>query len=147
MMSAFQNDSRSGIPRSQPRTAVIPEGYRIGPFELEPRAASLSREGIEVAVAPKSLAMLIYLVRMRHRIVPRSELLDVIWRGVSVSETAVASVLRDLRRALGDDGREPRFVVTRKGLGYRFIHPVENHGSGDAPAADELPGESVGLLW
>lgn len=98
--------------------------WSFGPFELVPVRGRLARGGNEVALARKSYEILVHLVRHRDRVVSRGEILDVCWNGVVVSEAALASAIRDLRRALGDAGRGARFVATVRGRGFRFVHPV-----------------------
>ncbi len=115
--------------------------WSFGPFELAPERKRLTRRGDEVALAPKASDLLVHLVRHRDRVVSRDELLSAIWPGTSVSDAAVTSVIRDLRRSLQDDASEPRFVATLRGRGLRFVHAVEetedlgDEGSGAWEAA------------
>ncbi len=113
--------------------------YRIGPLEFDLAAATLRKRGIEVPLDPKPLALLTYLLHNRNRVVSRSELLQTVWAGAAVSEWAVSSALRDLRRALGDDGIRSRFIATRKGYGYRFIYPLEKSRAPGASADKKCP--------
>lgn len=96
----------------------------FGPFELAPERGRLARGGREIALARKSYELLVHLVRHRNRVVSRSEILQLCWPDVVVSDAALASVIRDLRRALGDTGRTGRFVGTVRGRGLRFVHEV-----------------------
>ncbi|MBW2288033.1 MAG: transcriptional regulator [Deltaproteobacteria bacterium] len=99
-------------------------GWSFGPFELLPGRGLVRDDGVDVEIAAKPLAVLQHLVRHRERVVSRRELLEAIWPGVSVSDSALTSVLRDLRRALGESGDEIRFVATYRGRGLRFRAPV-----------------------
>lgn len=99
--------------------------YRFGQFELDARLGELRRAGTSVAIDPKPFALLVYLILQRERSVPKEELLRELWPGVVVSDAALASALRDARRALGDDGVQPVFIETRRGFGFRFVHPLE----------------------
>jgi DNA-binding winged helix-turn-helix (wHTH) protein len=82
-------------------------------------------DGDEVALPAKSFDLLVHLVRHRDRIVPKSEIVSTIWPGVVVSDAAVASAVRDLRRALGDRGASSAYVSTFRSRGLRFVHEVE----------------------
>ena len=108
---------------------------RFGRFELDPAARELRRDGEPVALAAKPLALLLHLMAQRHRWVPKAELLDRVWPDVVVSDVALASVLHDLREALGDDGRAQAVVATRKRFGYRFVADAEEREAARGSAA------------
>ena len=109
--------------------------WRFGPFELIAARGRLLQAGEEVAVPKKSYDLLVHLVRHRDRVVPRAEILEVCWPDVVVSEAAFASVVRDLRRALGETGHASRFVSTIRGRGLRFVHPVQEVSGAEDPTA------------
>jgi DNA-binding winged helix-turn-helix (wHTH) protein/tetratricopeptide (TPR) repeat protein len=98
---------------------------RFGSWELDGATGILVHEGREVPIQAKPLALLRALVERRDRIVSKAELIAAVWPDVAVSEAAFTSALRDLRRTLGDDGAEPRFVETLRGRGFRLLAPVE----------------------
>jgi len=85
-----------------------------------------------LTLTPRVFAVLRYLVEHRGRLITKDELLGVVWRGTIVSDAAVASSIRDLRRALDDSSDSPRYVQTVHRRGFRFIGPV---GPPIAPAA------------
>ena len=80
-----------------------------------------------------------YLVENCDRVVSKDELVEEIWQGRFVSDAAVSSVLRDLRRALGDDGRGQRFVRTMRGRGVRFVAALDPVVPDPAPNPDPNP--------
>jgi len=100
--------------------------YRFGAFELDIARKQLCRDGEIVPIAPKPFELLALLVRHSDRMVSREEALAEVWAGVCVSDATLASTLRDLRRALADDAQAPHFVQTARGLGFRFVAPVES---------------------
>jgi DNA-binding winged helix-turn-helix (wHTH) protein len=102
---------------------------RFSEFELDCDALELRRGRVPVPIRPKPLRLLIYLVTHRDRVVSKRELLDQVWRGVRVSDDALTSALRDLRRALGEGEGLHRMVVTVRARGYRFA----------ASTGEELP--------
>ena len=69
--------------------------------------------------------MLVYLLERRDRIVTKIELMDEIWGDRFVSEAAITTCIRTVRKAVGDDGRRQEVIKTAHGHGYRFIAPVE----------------------
>ncbi len=103
--------------------------YQFGEFELDLGRKELRGNGARLQLQRKPLQLLLYLARNRDRVVSKEELLDQVWPDVVVSENALTSALRDLRKALGDEGRSPRFIENLRGHGYRFIAQVEERGS------------------
>ena len=82
----------------------------FGEFELDEERALLQVSGVPVKLHPKPLAVLVYLMRHRERVVSRDELLGAVWPGISVSDQALWSAVRDLRRALGDTDTAARIM-------------------------------------
>ncbi|HMI94078.1 MAG TPA: AAA family ATPase, partial [Polyangiales bacterium] len=91
---------------------------------------------------PKPLAVLLHLIRNRDRVVPKDELLAVVWPNVSVSALAVWSAVRDLRRALADTDTSERIIETVRGRGVRFVARVAI-GAEAAPAPQAGPTRTV----
>lgn len=108
--------------------------FLFGEFELDERLCQLRRQDIPVALQPKPLRLLSYLIRHRDRVVSKDEILAELWPEVAVSESALSSALRDLRRGLGDNGASPLWIETLRGRGYRFIGTV-----GEPKGADPRP--------
>ena len=95
--------------------------YRFGAFELDFERQELRRDGSRAELQRKPLQLLLYLARHRDRVVSKDELLDHVWPDVVISENALTSALRQVRRVFGDKGRSPRFIENLRGHGYRFI--------------------------
>jgi adenylate cyclase len=98
--------------------------YRFGDFELDLDRYELRRGGEVVKTEPRVLEVLNFLIEHRVRVVPKEELLDTIWRDVHVSESAMTTAIRDIRRALGDSSADPRWIRTVYGRGFRFIGDI-----------------------
>jgi len=99
--------------------------YRFDRFALDMHRLELSAPGRSDLLRPTPLRLLAHLIRHRDRIVPRDELIEAVWGTRGASEAALATAIRDVRRALRDDSAHPRFLRTLRGLGYRFVAPVE----------------------
>lgn len=95
--------------------------YRFSDFTLSPRRRLLLRAGREQPLIPRYLDLLILLVERRHEAVHRRDIFDRVWTDVIVSDSALSQAVRTLRRTLGDDSREPRFIRTVARHGYRFV--------------------------
>ncbi|MBE9030345.1 AAA family ATPase [filamentous cyanobacterium LEGE 11480] len=86
--------------------------------------ACLRQGESEIALTPKAMAVVEYLVGNAGKISTKNDLLDTVWADEAVSEYALTSIIRDLRRALGDSTKNPRYIETVHRRGYRWIGEV-----------------------
>src|SRR5579863_7662682 len=101
--------------------------FRFGDVEVREGEFSVTRQGTVVAIEPKAFRVLLLLLRNPHRVVSKEELLDTVWGDAAVTQNSLARSVLKLRKALGDDVREPRYVETVTTVGYRLICHVEAH--------------------
>jgi pimeloyl-ACP methyl ester carboxylesterase len=101
-------------------------------FRLDPVSGHLYRRNEPVALAPKAFALLQFLAGQAGRLVSKEELLGAVWPGVFVGDAVLKGAIRELRKALGDDSHEPRFIETAHRRGYRFIAHVTMIDAGTA---------------
>lgn len=106
---------------------------------LSPRQRLLWRNGTSVALIPKYLDLLLLLVVRRHDAVSKQVIFDEVWRDVVVSDGALSQAVRTLRRTLGDDSREPRFIRTVSRHGYQFVWAEVIEETDDGPVATAAP--------
>jgi len=85
----------------------------------------LWKAGIPVAVEPKALRVLLFLLHNRGRLVEKEEILDSVWKETSVTENSLTREIGKLRRLLGDDPKQARYIQTVHTRGYRFVAEVE----------------------
>ena len=105
--------------RTQDRS--MPETYRFGDVEIDFSRAELRRAGQIVEITPLELKLLDTFIRRRGRLVSRDQLLDAAWPpGVHVTDRAVDAHIVNLRRKIEPLPAEPRYIVSVRGLGYRF---------------------------
>lgn len=95
--------------------------HRIDRFELDTDRYELRQEGESVPLEPQVFALIAYLVTNRDRMIPKGELIEKVWNGRVVSDSAVSSRVKKARKALGDDGKAQRVIQTVHGQGFRFI--------------------------
>ena len=93
---------------------------RFDRFELDESEALLTCAGKPVALGPKPFAVLCTLARVPGRLVTKNALLDLVWGHRFFSES-VKSTISELRAALDDDPKQPRYIETVSRRGYRFI--------------------------
>jgi TolB-like protein/DNA-binding winged helix-turn-helix (wHTH) protein/Tfp pilus assembly protein PilF len=98
--------------------------YRFEGFVFDPDNG-LSRSGELISMEPRAVELLHYLIENIGRIVTRDELNDRLWGGRIVSDSALSTQIRAVRRALGDDRVQQKFVKTFPKRGFRFAAPVE----------------------
>ena len=77
-----------------------------------------------VRLTPKAFSMLLYFVQHAGRLITKEEVLEKVWPNTYVSESLVREYVQDLRGALADDPRQPAFIETVRGRGYRFIGDI-----------------------
>ena len=95
--------------------------YRFGEFVLSPSRRQLLKGGEPVPLIPRYFDLLLLLIERRSEAMHRRDILDTVWSDVVVSDGALNQAVRVLRRALGDDPRDPTYIKTVSRHGYRFI--------------------------
>lgn len=113
--------------------------FRFEGFELEPATRELRGPSGNVHVEQQVFSVLLHLVERRSRVVTKHELLDEVWGDRFVSESALTSRIKSARQAVGDDGEAQRVIATVRGVGYRFVAPVEEVRSRGAPNGVDTP--------
>lgn len=98
--------------------------FHFDPFVLDTDRAELRTASGLIALEPKAFRLLCLLATNTERVISKDEMVSVVWDGRFVSDAAVSTALRLVRKALGDDGDTQRFIRTVRGLGHRFIAPV-----------------------
>ena len=98
-----------------------PVRVRFDRFALDEANARLLRDGTAVALAPKPFAVLCALVRQPGSLLTTNALLDDVWGHQFVTDSVLRTAISELRTALDDDTRKPRFIETVSRRGYRFI--------------------------
>jgi predicted ATPase/DNA-binding winged helix-turn-helix (wHTH) protein len=111
--------------------------YRFGDFELDEDRFELRRAGEHVAIQPKALRVLFYLVDQRARAVDRDEMLRRLWPDVRVGDDVVFRAICAARRALGDERHE--IIATVRGRGFRFVAPLVPLSPATAAGEATLP--------
>lgn len=121
-----------------PAAAGPAETLCIAGFELDTARFELRRDGVRIAVEPRTFDLLVLLARNIGRTVTRDEILQRVWGGRIVSDAALSSQIKAARQALGDDGRRQRIIATVHGRGFRL------RAAAAQPAAPAAPAEGVG---
>lgn len=119
---------RAVLRRARPGQPPLAAAARLTSSELQIDRAShrVWLNGQDLTLTPKATTLLEYLITHPDELISRDRLLDAVWgwdypAGTRTVDTRIA----ELRRALGDDPAQPRFIETVAGQGYRFVGPVE----------------------
>ncbi len=123
LLSRVRAVLRRTVPGERPLTAST--RLRAGALELDRSARRVWRAGGELALTPKAVMLLDYLMSHPGEVHTRDRLLSALWGfEVATSTRAVDHRVAELRRVLDDDASAPRYIETVQSAGYRFVHPV-----------------------
>ncbi len=99
--------------------------YLLDEFTLDPGQRRLCRAGAPIRLAKRPFDVLLYLIAHRDRLVSRAELLELFWEGQDVYDDSARKAVGAVRKALGDQQAQPRFIEARYGGSYQYIGPLE----------------------
>jgi Tol biopolymer transport system component/DNA-binding winged helix-turn-helix (wHTH) protein len=114
--------------------------------EVREREFTVVRAGEALPVEPKAFRVLLFLLRNPHKLISKDELLDAVWNETAVSENSLTRSVALLRRVLGDDTREPRYIATVPTVGYRFLCDVQAKEETPAGSVTADPPSSEGVV-
>src|SRR5262245_26385081 len=135
-------------PPTPPQPADSPDVFAFGPFRLLVRRRELIAHGVPVSLGQRALDILLVLVTRHGQLVTKNELMNEVWPGVVVEENNLQVHISALRKALGDEKGERRYLLTVAGRGYRFVHPVEREISEESPSpAPAASPETAPAVW
>jgi DNA-binding winged helix-turn-helix (wHTH) protein/tetratricopeptide (TPR) repeat protein len=115
--------------------------FRFGGCEVRTMRRELVADGCIRFIEPRPFDLLVHLLKHRHRVVSKDELLDVLWHDEVVSVGVIARAVMKVRQAIGDSGNEAGHIRTVHRKGYRFVGTVET-GEGPDPGAAAAPPEA-----
>jgi DNA-binding winged helix-turn-helix (wHTH) protein len=90
-------------------TMVRDKRVTFGPFRLDAGTESIWRAGQEIRLRPKTFAVLRYLAERPGLLITKDELLEAVWSDVAVGDAALTVCVGEIRKALGDEARTPRW--------------------------------------
>ena len=131
--------------------------YEFSGFRLEEAQQRLLYNGQPIALKPKILDLLRYLIQSRGQLIAKDDLMREVWPDTIVEENNITVSMSILRKTLGEDRQKPRFIQTVPRRGYRFVAEVielstepitvgESHQIVTVSEADEAPIDSLAVL-
>ncbi|MEP3756479.1 MAG: winged helix-turn-helix domain-containing protein [Alteripontixanthobacter sp.] len=112
---------------------------RFAEYAVDTDRFELSRNGEPVTIRARAMKILLYLLQADGRLVRKSELLAHVWNGRIVSDSALTSQIKFLRKTLDDTTRPHRILATIHGEGFRILTSIENDGGQTASLAEQRP--------
>lgn len=119
---------------------------KVGEWLVEPSLDSISRAGRTEKLEPRTMSLLMHLVRHAGEVVSSEELLTAVWAGLVVTQDSVYRGIAQLRRHFDDHGEESAYIATIPRKGYRLIAPIE-WLSETAPASTVVARRPATSLW
>jgi DNA-binding winged helix-turn-helix (wHTH) protein len=118
----------------------------FGEFVLDRETRQLSCATRELPLEPKAFELLDFLLRRRPRALSKAQLRDHLWASTVVSDSRLGSLVAEVRAALGDEARRPRWIRTVHGFGYAFSGSAVDLGEGDDDRSVSSAGR-LRLFW
>ncbi len=110
---------RPEVPETGPPGTIC-----FGPFHLDVAHHALYKDGVKLAIGARALDLLIYLAERPGQLVSKRRLMDAVWSETVVTENAIARSVKEIRRVLHDDARNPAYIETIARRGLRFVGEV-----------------------
>ena len=98
--------------------------FRLGQWRVDPALNEISRDGTSVKLEPRTMRVLLCLAEHAGNVVSVMQLLDTVWTDLVVTQYSVYQAVAALRRALGDDSKNPTYIANVARRGYRLVAPV-----------------------
>lgn len=119
--------------------------FRFGDCAMDVERRELLRAGAVVPVEPQVFDLIVFLIRERHRVVSRDDLIAEVWQGRIVSESTLATRINAARKAIGDDGHAQALIRTIARKGVRFVGDVTEMPETAAapPSPSQTPSQDI----
>ena len=116
--------TESSGPSHQAEPSAGRPDFLVGDWLVQPGLVRISRGTVNVRLRPQLMDVLVCLADRAGKTVSKTEVFASVWAGQSVTESALARCIAELRQLLGDDAHQPRFIETIPKRGYRLVAPV-----------------------
>jgi len=116
--------------------------FVMGPWRVDPTCDEISRDGTTIKLEPRTMRVLVCLAERDGDIVSVNELLDTVWKDLVVTQYSVYQAVAVLRRALGDDPKDPTYIASVPRRGYRLVArvvPAEPEQITASPQTESAP--------
>ena len=121
-------------------------GFRLAEWTVRPEDGSISSPSSTSRLEPQLMQLLVFLCSRAKQVVPKRAIIDAVWNGRFVSDETIKGSFHQLRKALGDSPREPRFIETLPKRGYRVMIEPEPLAAATISEAQELSHKGYAAL-
>ncbi|MCA1788865.1 MAG: winged helix-turn-helix domain-containing protein [Thioalkalivibrio sp.] len=118
---------------------ALPEVFWVGEYRIHPGENHVRCEAGSIQVEPKVMSLLVYLARNAGSTITREQLFEAVWPGVVVTDDTLTQAVAKLRKAFGDDARNPRYIQTVPKNGYRLCAAVRFASAAPAVSREGAP--------
>jgi adenylate cyclase len=115
---------------------VVDGAFRVRDWRVEPQLNTIADGTRTLHLEPKVMRVLVYLAEHGEEVVAKERVIHAVWPDTFVTDDVLTDAISELRRAFGDDAREPRFIQTVPKGGYRLIAPVYRDSTDDQRALE-----------
>lgn len=109
-------------------------------FEIDPGKCELRKADVAVPIGARTLTLLHLLASHHDRLVSKDEIVETVWDGRAVSDSALSTAIKEARKAVGDDGTRQAVIRTVHGRGFRCVAEVRLAGTAEPAVATDAPG-------
>lgn len=130
------------------RWTTMAAGFRLGPWLVEPQRNTISRDNEEKHLENRLMQTLLFLSEHAGQVLTRENFFESVWQGRVVNEEALSRAISLLRTALEDNARDPQYIQTIPGVGYRLIGTVKADGAAEPvlPRQESAAEPSIAVL-
>ena len=117
--------------------------FRLGDWQVEPRLNAIKKNSKSHPLEPRAMELLVYLAEHTEEVISKEQLIQDVWEGAFVTDEVLTYAVHQIRKALGDDAKEPRFIQTIPKRGYRLVAAVsweEGRSGTDKEPISPYPG-------
>jgi Tol biopolymer transport system component/DNA-binding winged helix-turn-helix (wHTH) protein len=118
---------------------MVPARYAFADVELDTGRVLLLKGDAPIGLEPKAIAVLQLLVERAPHVVDKTEIFAVVWKDTAVTDNALTRIVAQLRKALDDDAKAPRYIATVSARGYRLLPPVRRLEAEPQPEPERVP--------
>ena len=101
--------------------------YFFNNYELDINSQELKENDNQVKVEPQVFDLLVYMIENRGKLIDHQELIESIWKGRIVSDSAIAARISAARKAVGDNGKDQLVIKTVPRKGFKFLPTIETN--------------------
>ena len=132
---------------------IVNGEFRVAEWLVQPELGIITKADQNVGLEPKVMEVLVYLAQHADKVLPKELIIQTVWKDAFVTDEVLTNAISTLRKAFGDDSKNPEYIQTLPRRGHRLIapvtYPVDDSGleSRNLPDSDLVPGRRKPAVW